>query len=264
MTCVAGGGGPHHLGGPNRGGDTATKVRLRSTVSAKIVARSQLGRARSSPTISPSHAAAAAAAGLAPSAEGPGRCGEHPELGRQGAEGLVHVVRALCAGLEERHAIGLGQLQGLLVVDGALGREVALAAHEELPHRLRDILVDLLDPMAHVLERLPVRHVVDDDDALRAAVVAAGDGAEALLPSCVPDLQPAHLAVEVQRANLEVHADGAHVLLGVRAVGESEEEAGLPDAGVADEQDLEEVVVARRGRHVCGGCVAKLVYRSGQ
>lgn len=41
----------------------------------------------------------------------------------------------------------------------------------------------------------------------------------------------------------EVNADGRDVALGVGVVGEPEEQAGLSDAGVADKQELEEVVV---------------------
>jgi hypothetical protein len=46
--------------------------------------------------------------------------------------------------------------------------------------------VNLMEPLFDVVERLRVGHVVDDDDAVRAAVVAAGDRAEALLARRVP------------------------------------------------------------------------------
>lgn len=53
----------------------------------------------------------------------------------------------------------------------------------------------------YVLEGLGISGVVHDDDAVRAAVVAAGDGAEALLPCRVPDLQLDGLALELDRAD---------------------------------------------------------------
>ena len=52
-----------------------------------------------------------------------------------------------------------------------------------------------------MLEGLGISGVVHDDDAVRAAVVAAGDGAEALLPCRVPDLQLDGLALELDRAD---------------------------------------------------------------
>jgi len=94
-----------------------------------------------------------------------------------------------------------------------------------------------------MLERLRVGGVVHDDDAVRAAVVGAGDGAEALLTSRVPDLQLDGLAIELDRPNLEVDADRADVALGVGVVGEAQEQARLADAGVADQHELEHVIV---------------------
>ena len=43
----------------------------------------------------------------------------------------------------------------------------------------------------------------------------------------------------------EVDADGGDVRLGVRVVGESQQQTGLADTGVSDEEELEEVVVSR-------------------
>lgn len=58
------------------------------------------------------------------------------------------------------------------------------------------------------------------------------------------DLQLHGLAIELDRSDLEVDADGGDVALGVGVVGESQEQAGLSDAGVTDEEELEEVVVS--------------------
>eukprot|EP00443_Scrippsiella_acuminata_P067105 CAMPEP_0115522972 /NCGR_PEP_ID=MMETSP0271-20121206/80381_1 /TAXON_ID=71861 /ORGANISM="Scrippsiella trochoidea, Strain CCMP3099" /LENGTH=77 /DNA_ID=CAMNT_0002954339 /DNA_START=384 /DNA_END=617 /DNA_ORIENTATION=+ len=77
--------------------------------------------------------------------------------------------------------------------------------------------------MPHVFERRLVSDVIDDDDAVGAPVVAARDGAEALLPGGVPDLELASLALEVQGADLEVHTDGADVTLRVGVISEAEQ-----------------------------------------
>ena len=52
-----------------------------------------------------------------------------------------------------------------------------------------------------MLEGLTVGRVIHYDDAVRAAVVAAGDGAEALLPRRVPNLQLDRLALQLDRAD---------------------------------------------------------------
>ena len=80
--------------------------------------------------------------------------------------------------------------------------------------------------------------VVDDNDAVGAAVVGRGDGAEALLACRVPDLELDRLALEFDGADLEVYADGRDVRLGVGVVCEAEEEARLADARVADQEEL--------------------------
>lgn len=107
-----------------------------------------------------------------------------------------------------------------------------------------------------MLERLRVCHVIDHNDAMRSAVVAASDGAEALLASGVPNLQLDRLAVELDRTNLEVHADGGDVGLRVRIVSKAEEEARLAHATVANENKLEDIVVFLRHSEVVEGMQA--------
>eukprot|EP00961_Rhodomonas_salina_P005155 69752-Rhodomonas_salina.2 len=53
-----------------------------------------------------------------------------------------------------------------------------------------------------------VGDVVDDDDAVGAAVVGRGDELEAVLASGVPDLQLDFAVLDRQRPHLEVGADG--------------------------------------------------------
>eukprot|EP00632_Arachnochrysis_sp_CCMP2950_P005168 CAMPEP_0185700974 /NCGR_PEP_ID=MMETSP1164-20130828/8228_1 /TAXON_ID=1104430 /ORGANISM="Chrysoreinhardia sp, Strain CCMP2950" /LENGTH=465 /DNA_ID=CAMNT_0028367945 /DNA_START=337 /DNA_END=1731 /DNA_ORIENTATION=+ len=178
---------------------------------------------------------------------GRGRLRLHPlsDLARHGGEGLLDVGRVLRRGLEVLDAQRVGELLGLLGRHGALRGEVALVAHEKLLHVLARVAVDLVEPLLDVVERLEVRHVEDDDDAVRAAVVRRRDRPEPLLTRGVPDLQLDRLALELDRPDLEVHPDGRDVRLGVRVIGEAQQKARLPDARVPDEEQLEEVVVLR-------------------
>ena len=87
-----------------------------------------------------------------------------------------------------------------------------------------------------MLEGLRVGGVVHDDDAVRAAVVAARDRAEALLPRRVPNLQLDRLAVHHDGLEPEVDADRRDVGLRELVVGKSCEgvEAGAAVARVLE------------------------------
>ena len=51
------------------------------------------------------------------------------------------------------------------------------------------------------------------------------------------------LSVDLDGPDLEVHADGGDVVPREGVVGEADEEGALADAGVADDEQLEQVVV---------------------
>ena len=76
--------------------------------------------------------------------------------------------------------LGDGVLNHLLV--GHIG----LVANEQLVDALGGVAVNLLQPLLDVVERVHVRHVVDNADAVGAAIVGRGDGAETLLAGRVP------------------------------------------------------------------------------
>jgi hypothetical protein len=73
-----------------------------------------------------------------------------------------------------------------VVVYDLLVGHIALVAHEELVHALRGVTVDFLQPLLDVVEAVHVGNIVDNANTVSAAVVRAGDCAEALLSSCVP------------------------------------------------------------------------------
>jgi hypothetical protein len=63
----------------------------------------------------------------------------------------------------------------------------------------------------------------------------------------VPDLQFDALAVQLDRLDLEVDADGGDERRRERVVAESQQEAGLAHAAVADQQQLDQEVVGELG-----------------
>lgn len=72
------------------------------------------------------------------------------------------------------------------VVDNLLVCHIALVSDQELVDALSGISVNLLQPLLHVVERVHVRDIVDNANAVGAAVVGRGDGTEALLSGSVP------------------------------------------------------------------------------
>jgi hypothetical protein len=75
---------------------------------------------------------------------------------------------------------------GHCVLDHLLVRHVALVSYEQLVDALRGVPVDLLQPLLDVVKAVHVRDIVDDADAVGAAVVGRSDGAEPFLAGRVP------------------------------------------------------------------------------
>ena len=72
----------------------------------------------------------------------------------------------------------------------------------------------------------------------------------------VPNLQLDGLAVELDGADLEVDADGRDVGLGVGVVGEPKEQTRLSNAGVANQEQLEQII-AETFKHSYKTCLKK-------
>lgn len=136
----------------------------------------------------------------------------------------------------------LSELLALVSGDLACVSHIALVADENARDVVGGVLLNLIHPVLDGAEALAVSDVVGDNDAVSALVVAAGDRLEALLSCSVPDLQLNRLAVHLDRADLEVDSDGGHEVVCEHVVSESQQQRGLADTGVADEEHFEEVV----------------------
>ena len=75
------------------------------------------------------------------------------------------------------------------------------------------MLWDLGKPDFQVLEAFLLKKVKAEDDALGSLVVRVGDGAIALLTSCIPDLKLNFSLAVVDRAEAEVYADSCWIIL---------------------------------------------------
>ena len=91
---------------------------------------------------------------------------------------------------------GLQLLIGILplylchcVFDHLLVRHIALVTNEQFVDSFGGVTVDLLEPLLDIVERVHVRYIVDDADAMGAAVVRGSDGSESLLAGGIPLLE---------------------------------------------------------------------------
>jgi len=103
-------------------------------------------------------------------------------------ECLLDVSGILCRGFDEFDAERVCQLLSLFKCHCPIGITVTFITNQQLYNCLIGILLNLCQPILDILKALFVCDVVDQDDAMCALVLRAGDGLEALLACCVPDL----------------------------------------------------------------------------
>lgn len=161
---------------------------------------------------------------------------------------------------------------GRVVLDGTLGGHVAFIANEQFLHAFGGVAVDFLQPGLDIGKGVGVGDVVDDDDAVCAAVVRAGDGAEPLLAGRVPNLQLDCFALDFDRADflhmrelggrartkstpmvlikLSVYVSSCMVGASLCSYSKAQQQTRLADARVANQQQLEQVV-ARDKQGLC-------------
>jgi hypothetical protein len=88
------------------------------------------------------------------------------------------------------------QLLALRIPDRPRRRPVQLAAHQVHDRPGDGVRLGLLEPPLHGLEAAAVRDVVDQDHAVRPAVVAVRQRAEPLLPRGVEEIELVRLAAD--------------------------------------------------------------------
>lgn len=116
-------------------------------------------------------------------------------------EGLFDVGGSLCRSFEEFNAKAVSKLLSLFSGDYTLSSQIGLVTHEELVDILRSISVNFMQPLFHIVERLLVSDVVDDNDSMGTTVIRRSNGTEALLSGSIPDLQLDSLAVKFNCAD---------------------------------------------------------------
>jgi len=112
--------------------------------------------------------------------------------------------------------------------------QIALISHQHNNNIAVRMIAQLLQPPRHILVRLRLADVVDQQRAHGAAVVGRCDGAVALLARRVPDLRLDRLGVDLDAAGREFDADGRLAVQVELVAREAAEQVGFADAGVSD------------------------------
>lgn len=86
------------------------------------------------------------------------------------------------------------------------------------------MLIDLLHPLTDLGEGVSISQVIGDNDTVSASVVTGRNSLETILTSGIPNLQFDRLAVDLDRADLEIDTNSRHEAIMEYIVGESEQE----------------------------------------
>lgn len=117
------------------------------------------------------------------------------DLRGHGEKGLFDVGCRLGRSLQKLNAERVRELLALFGADDALGGQIGLVSDQQLVDIFRSVSVDFVQPLLDVVEGIRIRHVVDDDNAVRTAVVRRRNGSETLLSGRIPNLQLDRLCV---------------------------------------------------------------------
>ena len=169
-------------------------------------------------------------------------------------ESLLNILAVFGGSLKEADVVMLSEFLALVGGDLAGVGHIALVSNEDARDVVRGVLLNLAHPVLDGAEALSVGDVVSHDDAVSALVVAARDGLKALLAGSVPNLELNGLSVDIDGSDFlqtrlareggtyEVDSDCGHEVVCEHVVSESEQQGGLSDSGVSNQQHLEEVI----------------------
>jgi len=161
----------------------------------------------------------------------------------QGHERLLHVATILGRSLNEGQMELVGELLACDLAHHALGCQIALVADKQFDDVTASIALNLCEPLPGVVEGDLIRHVINQDHAMGATIIAARDCPEPFLSGGIPNLHLDDLALKVHGPDLEVDANGGNEVLGEGVIGKTKQEGGLAHATVANHQNLEKMIV---------------------
>lgn len=102
------------------------------------------------------------------------------------AEGMILVPKKVQGTSKTQELVGVDPNLGNCVFHDFLVLHIALVADKKLVNALGGVAVDFLEPLLDIVERVHIRHIVHDANAMSAPVVGGCDGPETLLTSSIP------------------------------------------------------------------------------
>ena len=155
---------------------------------------------------------------------------------------MVNTCPSLCTSFDYFDSLFLLKLLHIIFSDLNSFFHIRLICQDDDCDVISRVLLDFLEPQVQRLEALLGAHVEHDHDTVGALVVGVGYGAVAFLSSRVPNLQLDGVLVDLEGAEAEVNSDRGDVVVVEAVVSESDQQAGLSDASVSNEDKLEEVI----------------------
>lgn len=126
-----------------------------------------------------------------------------------------------------------------------LGLEVGFISDEHNRNLVVGVAFCLVQPLGHIIERVSVGDVVNQNHPDGPPIVRSRDGLEGLLPGGIPDLQFYLFVLNSDDFGPEFYTNGGVVIELKFLLEELQEETGLAYRGVPNDDVLEEVRVAR-------------------
>ena len=199
------------------------------------------------------------------------------DLTGHGKESLLDIRRSLGRCFKEFDSKAISKFLSLFGGNNTLARQIGLVTYKKLVDILRGISIDFMQPLFHIIERLLVRYIINDDNSVRPAVVRGGNGTETFLSGCIPNLKLDGLSVKFdgtdflqkigrlkkmanissqgiqrqtrtgwrQSRTYKIDSDSGDVGFSVGIIGKSKQQTRLPDTGISDEEQFKEVIAVK-------------------
>ena len=166
------------------------------------------------------------------------------ELLRDLQETFVDALTCLCRSFYDLEAVVLLKFSDLFICDLHFFRvNIRLVGKNEYGYIWSRVLFYLLEPAFEVQERLFVIYIEDNYDAVGPLIVSIGNSAVSFLAGSVPNLELDINLIDLQGSEAEIDSNSTDVVFLEAVVCESHQEAGLSNVSVADQDELEEMII---------------------
>mmetsp|Transcript_117814 Transcript_117814/g.175990 ORF Transcript_117814/g.175990 Transcript_117814/m.175990 type:complete len:274 (-) Transcript_117814:82-903(-) len=165
------------------------------------------------------------------------------DLFRSVDKGRLDVVRRLGRRLHKDQSVRFRKRLALFRADRPTMFQIILVSDQHDDHVRLRVLAGFLQPPAQVLEGISPRNIVDQQCPRGSAIITAGNTTERFLAGGIPDLKFDEFVVQVDHAGAELDSN-RQIVDGLKSlVGELQQQTGLSDACVTDDDVFEEIGV---------------------